>query len=73
MFIYKEMWVRRHNNINSVTSNQLLHPYLESENFASTGTFQFIYEGIPHLNDDQEQSVREHIASKAMFTGLERY
>ncbi|XP_045172310.2 poly(A)-specific ribonuclease PNLDC1-like isoform X2 [Mercenaria mercenaria] len=33
---------------------------------------KFIYEGIPHLNDHQEQMIRDHIASKAMFTGLER-
>lgn len=33
---------------------------------------KFIYEGIPHLNEVQEQQIRDHIASKAMFTGLER-
>ncbi|KAH3884679.1 poly(A)-specific ribonuclease PNLDC1-like [Dreissena polymorpha] len=33
---------------------------------------KFIYEGLSFLNEDQERQVREHIASKAMFTGLER-
>lgn len=33
---------------------------------------KFIYEGIPYMNEDQEQIMRDHIASKAMFTGLER-
>ncbi|XP_052801364.1 poly(A)-specific ribonuclease PNLDC1-like isoform X2 [Mya arenaria] len=33
---------------------------------------KFVYEGVSFLNEVQEREVREHIASKAMFTGLER-
>jgi hypothetical protein len=34
---------------------------------------QFIYEGVSYMNGKQEEDIRDHMASKAMFAGLERY
>ena len=34
---------------------------------------QFIYEGLSHMNEEQEKQLRDHLASKAMFSGLERF
>ncbi|XP_060602358.1 poly(A)-specific ribonuclease PNLDC1-like, partial [Ruditapes philippinarum] len=33
---------------------------------------QFIYEGVSYMNGKQEEDIRDHMASKAMFAGLER-
>jgi hypothetical protein len=35
--------------------------------------FQFIYEGISHLNEDQEKRIQKDLDRKEMFQGVQRY